>query len=75
MTDNPLHDRDRKIVKKIIEAVENRNCVPDKSYILKSVHLQYNTMEQWIDGTIVPPLYGPRFILIDWELSGETVDC
>ena len=34
---------------------------------LKSDNLQYNTMERWIDGTIVPPSDGPRFILIDWE--------
>ena len=34
---------------------------------LKSDNLQYNTMERWIDGKIVLPSDGPRFILIDWE--------
>ena len=37
------------------------------STVLKSNNLQYNTMEKWIDGTIVTPSDGPRFILIDWE--------
>ena len=37
------------------------------SSLYKSDNLQYNTMERWIDGMIVPPAYGPRFILIDWE--------
>ena len=32
--------------------------------VLKSDNLQYNTMERWIDGTIVPPSDGPMFILI-----------
>ena len=26
----------------------------------KSDNIQYNTMERWIDGTIVPPSDGPR---------------
>jgi hypothetical protein len=34
---------------------------------LKSVNLQYNTVERRVDGTIVPPSDGPMFILIDWE--------
>ena len=34
---------------------------------LKSDNPQYNTVGQWVDGTIVPPSDGPMFILIDWE--------
>ena len=33
----------------------------------KSDNLEYNTMERWIDGLIIPPLDGPMFILIEWE--------
>ena len=33
----------------------------------KSDNLQYNTVGQWVHGTIVPPSDGPMFILIDWE--------
>ena len=41
-------------------------CRPACCYF-KSDNLQYNTMERWINRTIVPPSDGPRFILIDWE--------
>ena len=34
--------------------------------VLKSVNLQYNTVERRVDGMIVPPSDGPMFILIDW---------
>ena len=34
---------------------------------LKSNNLKYNTMERWINGSIIPPLDGPMFILIEWE--------
>ena len=33
----------------------------------KSDNLEYNTMERWIDGLIIPPLDGPMFILIERE--------
>ena len=34
---------------------------------VKPVNLQYNTVERWVEETIVPPSDGPMFILIDWE--------
>ena len=30
--------------------------------------------EKWINGAIIPPLDGPRSILIDWKWFGGTVD-
>ena len=39
-----------------------------KLSVAKSDNLQYNTVGQWDDGMIVPPLLdGPMFTLIDWE--------
>jgi hypothetical protein len=42
---------------------------------LKSDSLQYNTVGRWVAKTIVTLSDGPMFILIDWELFGETVSC
>ena len=39
-----------------------------KLSVAKSDNLQYNTVGQWDDGMIVPPILdGPMFTLIDWE--------
>ena len=35
--------------------------------VMKSVNLQYNTVERRLDEMIVLPSDGPMFILIDWE--------
>jgi hypothetical protein len=35
-------------------------------HALKSVNLQYNTVERRVAGTTIPLSDGPMFILIDW---------
>ena len=57
----------QKIVKSPVKCLQLYSNYMRLSTIYKSDNLQYNTVRQWVDGTIALQSYVQIFILKDWD--------
>jgi hypothetical protein len=54
-------------LKRVLGGATTQKNLRTNTKTLKSVNLQYNTVERRDDETIIPLSDGPMFILIGWE--------